>query len=177
MSTPTTNVSAGYKKRIERIIERCGGQVNVAKAAGVKQPTVSGWLRGAVPYKTVLDKMCDAIGINPRWVLFGEEPEEMVTEEPAPREHAGVSAQLGRGAIMRDDVMPGSLDTHALCAELSGLVGEWPETPGAFQRMGWDRIDALYVELRRRVMLDLDARRSARNSTSNIYPYPKGHAK
>jgi transcriptional regulator with XRE-family HTH domain len=174
MSTPTT-VSAGYTKRIERIIERLGGQTNLAKAAGVKQPTISGWLRGAVPYKSVLDRMCAEIGINPRWVLFGEEPEEMISDEPELAQPA-IHSHVGRGAIVNEDVQPGAMDARQLCGELSALVGEWPDTPGAFQRMGWERIEALYTELNRRVKLDLDTRRAVRNAT-NIYPYPKSRAK
>lgn len=170
-NSPT--VSAGYPKRVARIIQRAGGQVNLAKAAGVRQSTISGWLRGSVPYQSVLETMCSNIGINPRWVLFGEEPEELSPEEPETQ----AVAHIGRGAVVRDDALPADLEVNQICAELSGLIEVWPDTPGALQRMGWDRIDALYKELQRRVHLEIDARHTARKAASNIYPWPKGASK
>lgn len=169
MST-SSKVSGGYAKRIQRIIERVGGQVNLAKAAGVSQPTVSGWLRGAVPYQSVLDRMCSQIGINPRWVLFAEEPEELSQEEEQ------ITAHVGLGAVVRNDAPAADLDDRQICKELSGLIEIWPDVPGAIQRLGWERIGALYKELQRRVHFEIDARSTARKA-SNIYPYPKGVSK
>lgn len=174
MKTPENTVTAGYEKRIKRMIERGGGQVNLAKAAGVRQSTVSGWLRGAVPYKSVLERMCDALGVNPRWVLFAEEPEELNQEEP--NEHA-LPAHIGHGAVVREDVAPPMMDTTELCAELGAMIAEWPTLSGAFQRMAWERVGTLYSELQRRATAGIDSRRLSRSSASNIYPYPKGISK
>jgi transcriptional regulator with XRE-family HTH domain len=167
-SSPT--VSAGYTKRIQRIIERVGGQVNLAKAAGVSQPTVSGWLRGAVPYQSVLDRMCANIGINPHWVLFKEQPEEMGIDEQV------VQSTPAHGAIV-DGTSASVLDTPTLCNDLGAMISSWPLAVGAHQGIVWERISGYFEELNRRVNQEIDSRRAARSATPKIYPYPKGASK
>lgn len=49
-------------------------QVQVAQMAGVRQATVSGWLKGTIksPGIETIKKLATALGISPRWLLYGD---------------------------------------------------------------------------------------------------------
>lgn len=170
MDTSEKTVSTGYKQRIQRIIDRCGGQENLATAAGVTQPTVSRWLAGTVPYQKILDRMCGALGLNPRWLLFNEQPEEMSEDD----ENSSIQATIGHGGVAES---PALGDTKTLCEDLASMIAAWPNAVGALQGIVWEKIVERFEEVNRRVAQEIEIRRLTRKTASNIYPYPKGQAK
>ena len=65
----------GFAERLEAVKnEKNLRQVQIAEMAGVRQATISGWLKGTIksPGLETIKKLADALGVSAYWLLYGD---------------------------------------------------------------------------------------------------------
>lgn len=65
----------GFAERLKAVMnEKNLRQVQIAKMAGVRQATISGWLNGTIksPGLDTIKKLADTLGVSAYWLLYGD---------------------------------------------------------------------------------------------------------
>lgn len=79
-----------WSERLAEVLQERGiTQAELARAADVAAPSVNVWIRGGKGKGTTHDmramdmlRACEALGVRPRWLMFGENPKWAADEWP-----------------------------------------------------------------------------------------------
>lgn len=136
----------GFPERVKLMIKLAGSQRALARMINVKDPTIIGWLGGAEPFESTLQKISKSTGISMEWLRdgAGDEEEELVklaVMENSPRiklkrvrENAGIKIrELSRLTGYEIGVLQAVEDglarmsesmAEAICRALPGITKE-----------------------------------------------------
>jgi transcriptional regulator with XRE-family HTH domain len=89
---------AEFASRLNQTLARKGmTQASLAEAVGVSQASVSRWLGGTLPHPKKQMAICEALGVQHEWLVFGlERPPQLVFTEPMRRRLIEARKKAGR---------------------------------------------------------------------------------